>query len=143
MEPSLQEICYKNIANTMLTAPPMLQEIVAGETKKRMEERLQKDVKESVEEETYKQVIDYMPDIVPEIMQDMIRVMTVTNGAHKDYYFEYPKTPRYIVTSAIRIAEEAVRVLDERYVYPAFNQANMLDTNDEDEEDSDEDSDFY
>lgn len=107
---SLEEICYQNITNTMLSAPPLIQEIVAGETKKRMIEKVRKEVEEKITREMEK----YLPSLVPMIMDDIVRA-TIQNSLRMDYYTVYSHIPIHIVKIAINVAEESVRTLEEHF----------------------------
>ena len=70
---SLEELCYEQIANSINSAPPLIQEMVMNETSKRIRDKMIPDVKKEIREE----ICDYLPDILPEIMQDIVYSMTV------------------------------------------------------------------
>jgi hypothetical protein len=103
----------------MMKAPPLLQDIIARETRKRMEKRVRENIYR--EESTN---LDILAHLVPDIMHDLIRI-TVTPGAlRSDYLGASPHLRPEIVTTAVLIAEEAVRRMESRYVHAAFRIAN-------------------
>lgn len=116
MTSTLQELCYQRLASTMMNAPPGLQEIIIGETKKRMEAR----VREELLAKDWAQNSYTFADIVPDIMESLIQLI-VTPGAMRPNYVEmFPSLSPCIVHYAVRTAEEAVSRMEERYVHRAF-----------------------
>ena len=116
MTSTLQELCYQRLASTMMNAPPGLQEIIIGETKKRMEARVREELlTKELGHNSYT-----FADIVPPIMESLIQLI-VTPGAIRPNYVEmFPGLSPCIVQCAVRTAEEAVRRMEERYVHKAF-----------------------
>lgn len=47
---SLQELCQKNITNSLYNMPPMMQEIIIGETKEQMRKQILEELKEEIEQ---------------------------------------------------------------------------------------------
>jgi hypothetical protein len=120
MVSTLQQLCYERLATTMMKAPPLLQDIIARETRESMEKR----VREYIWRDECVNCHHIFSHLVPDIMEDLIRI-TVTPGALRpDYLVEYPHLLPEIVTSAVFIAEEAVRRMESRYVHAAFRIAN-------------------
>ena len=116
MTSTLQELCYQRLASTMMNAPPGLQEIIIGETKKRMEVR----VREELLTKDWARDNYTFADIVPDIMESLIQLI-VTPGAMRPNYVEmFPSISPCIVQCAVRTAEEAVSRMEERYVHRAF-----------------------
>lgn len=122
------------MAKQMANAPPGLQEIVMGETKKRIEER----ITQQVVGQHIEQMENSMQHIIPDIMEDLIRVTVVPGALRADYSSIYPFTNPRLLQCAVRTAEEAVRRMEERYIHAAFhNQSHQYNDYEEDEEDQD------
>ena len=137
MVSTLQELCYNHLAKQMANAPPGIQEMVMGETKKRMEER----ITQQVVGQHIQQMENILQDIIPDIMEDLIRVTVVPGALRADYTSIYPFTNPSLVQCAVRTAEEAVRRMEERYVHAAFhNQHHQYDDEYDEEDEEDQDS---
>lgn len=129
MVSTLQELCYRRLAKQMVNAPPGLQEIIMGETKKRMEERITKEITAKKQENLAD--IRYM---IPDIMEDLIRVIVTPGALRNDYFSTYAFASPNVVQCAVQAAEEAVRRMEERYVHPAFPNHNAYEDYEEDSE---------
>ena len=116
MVSTLQELCYKSLTTTMMNAPPGLQEIIIGETKKRMEAR----VREELLTREWGDISYTFADIVPLIMESLIQLIVTPGALRPDYIVMFPHIRPCIVQGAVRTAEEAVRRMEERYVHKAF-----------------------
>lgn len=137
MVSTLQELCYNHLAKQMTNAPPGIQEMVMGETKKRMEER----ITQQVVGQHIEQMENILQYIIPDIMEDLIRVTVVPGAIKADYTSKYPFTNPSLVQCAVRTAEEAVRRMEERYVHAAFNiQYHQYDDEYDEEDEEDQDS---
>jgi hypothetical protein len=110
---TLQELCYQNIATSTMNAPPLIQEMIVGETTTIIEERvrgqLSREVtKEITEEVTVKVNVDVhqiYSDIVPEIVKDIVRA-TVNGGASRKNFVDiYSNIDPQIMRMAIEAAE--------------------------------------
>ena len=113
-----------------MDAPPMLQEMIAGETKENMEER----IREDLWNEEWRNISYIFPHIVPDIMDDLVRVI-VTSGATRSNYLDlFPHIHPNIIRCAVSTAEEAIRRMEDRYIHAYFNN----DSNDDYSESEDE-----
>jgi polyribonucleotide nucleotidyltransferase len=120
---TLKQICHENIAQTMLSAPPDLQEMIIGETKDRIIEKVKEEVRneirlemklelqlqfeqmkehirKEIENNLRNEIMNFLPDLVSEIIKDTNLVDQVHN--------DYPDIPEYITTIAIDIATNIV-----------------------------------
>lgn len=135
---SLQELCLKNIAESVAQMPPVMQDMVIQDStehiKKEAKIEARKEVTLEVREVALslakKEICDILPYIVPEIMQDIINSITRRN-IRQNYYEKYPHIDMKIVTTAIQTAEYAVNAMEERYVHSAFNEIQSSDSDDE------------
>lgn len=120
---SLQNLCYASIADSIQKAPPQLQELLIGETTKRIRKNIRKEVKNEIEQKIKQDLLDKMFNlvyIVPEIMEDINESMTTHNRPRRDFYKEYPTMDKNILDCAIRIAEQSVYFLENNYTQRAF-----------------------
>ena len=120
MVSTLQEMCYKKMHKTLETAPPVLQKIFMGETKKRMEERLRTEIDRITLIEVTKAF-----NLVPDMIENMI-VTTVSARIRPNYMECYPDIKPAIIQAAVCAAEEAVRRMEERQIHMAFALQNRL-----------------
>lgn len=125
---SLKEICQENITNSIYNMPPVLQEMIIGDTKKQMESRIREELKRELtndiikeQEKIRKEILNTISYIVPDIMNDIIYSMTHHNVARNNYYILFDKIERSTVDAAVLIAENAVSEMEERYVNNSFN----------------------
>jgi len=107
--------------------PPMLQEIVIGETKEQMREQIRKEMRNEIkaEEKARKDMLDMVSYLVPDIMKDIIFSMTHHNESRKNFYELWSNVPTATVEAAIRIAETNVNEMDDRYLHRSFSSRNM------------------
>ena len=121
---SLQELCYYQLADSIHNAPPLLQEMIIGETSERIRENMKDDVKKElitdVRKEAYLSFCEYLPDIIPEIMQDIVSCMEEADHIPRDFRTELAHFPEEIVECAIQTAIAAVHTLEARYLYRTF-----------------------
>jgi hypothetical protein len=121
---SLQELCYAQIAATVETAPPLLQEIVMGETRERIKKNMKSEVKNEVLHEVKKraqgEICKDLSSLVPDIMEDIIESMTQPGHMRRNYREELDHLPREVVECAIRIAEDSVSLLEDHYIRREF-----------------------
>jgi hypothetical protein len=118
---SLQDLCYKNIAQSVLNMPPQLQESIIGKTKEHVKKTMKKEATKQALFKVKQEMCDILPYIVPEIIQDIIHAMTTNGAVRQNYYFLYKNLRKEIIDTAIKIAEYSVTYLEERYVHPAFD----------------------
>lgn len=125
---SLKEICQENITNSIYNMPPVLQEMIIGDTKKQMESRIREELKREItdniikeQENIRKEMLTTIGYIVPDIMNDIIYSMTHHNVPRNNYYNLFDKIERSTVDAAVLIAENAVLEMEERYVNNSFN----------------------
>lgn len=133
---SLQELCLKNIAESVAQMPPVMQDMVIQDSTEHIKKEAKKEVTLEVREVALslakKEICDILPYIVPEIMQDIINSITRRN-IRQNYYEKYPYIDMKIMTTAIQTAEYAVNAMEERYVHSAFNES-LTQSSDSDEE---------
>jgi hypothetical protein len=136
---SLSELCYQNLAKTMINAPPVLQEIIVGETSERItskiKEKLQKKIRKDIRKEMRKEMnssLLFFPHLVSEIVQDIILSMTQNNKLRTNFMEVYNSMPPEIVECAILTAEFTVREMEDRYIHSAFSVNNRDETSDDD-----------
>lgn len=136
---SLQALCNQNIATSIMSMPPQLQEFVVGESKDQIKNMIKDEAKTEARNEALKQVrkemCDILPYMIPDIMQNIIHTMTNSGIYHQDYYKMYPNVPKEIVDLAVKSAEFTVNIMEERYVYRAFTPDTNYYNGYEDEED--------
>lgn len=118
MVSTLQELCYDRIALTIEHAPPLIQEQVLGETMKRLEAKILSRAREDVS----KSFNDILPYIVPDIMEDIIYTSTHPGSVRRNYRHEFNNVWAPVMNCAVRVAEEAVRKMEERYIHAAFSR---------------------
>jgi hypothetical protein len=116
MVSTLQELCYQRLASTMLEAPPGLQEIIAGETRVHMENK----IREEVRHKQWSDLGHIFSQAIPDIMEDLIQTIVTPGILRSDYLNMLPHLHPRVVRCAVQIAKEAVRRMEERYVYAAF-----------------------
>ncbi len=145
MVPTLQNLCYEKIADTMNDAPPLLQEMIIGETREKMKETLLSEIKTEMRRELLKELhlntMDTVPLLVPEIMNDIIKSMTTNNQMRNDFHNLYPHICPFMVECAVLTAEHAVRNLDDSYIHNSFRRVNTQQDDDYSLEDYDDVSD--
>ena len=143
---TLQELCYNSIAKTVAQAPPMIQEMIMGETSKRIRLKIRQELREEIRNEIIQGELDTMmhimvyniPILIPQIVEDIIQSMTHQNRLRTNFYEVYPHINPIILQAAIDTAENTVRTMEERYINNAFMVNNEYYNNNTD---SDMDSD--
>jgi hypothetical protein len=130
MVSTLQELCYQKLASTMNGAPPILQEMIMGETKEYFKKEIRSEVKAEVREEqkelAYNDIMETVPLLVPEIMSDILASMTQNGRMRQDFRIIYAHLSPQAVSCAIETAEHAVRNLDDRYIHNSFGNVSQV-----------------
>lgn len=130
MVSTLQELCYQKLASTMNGAPPLLQEMIMGETKEYFKNQIRSEVKTEIQEEqkeiSYNDIMETVPLLVPEIMTDILASMTQNGRMRQDFRMIYAHLSPQSVACAIETAENAVRNLDERYIHNSFGNISQI-----------------
>ena len=130
MVSTLQELCYQKLASTMNGAPPLLQEMIMGETQEYFKNQIRSEVKKEIQEEqkeiAYNDIMETVPVLVPEIMADILASMTQNGRMRQDFRMIYAHLSPQAVTCAIETAEHAVRNLDERYIHNSFGNISRV-----------------
>jgi len=141
---TLQERCYDSIASSMQDAPPMLQEMVMGETTKRIKEEMIQETYDIAREKAIHDVCDELHPLISEIMQNIIMTMTEDGRNRKSFRGEYHKSSHPdILDCAIKISEDVIESLESHYIYRAFGlngRAGLGNYDSDREYDSDENS---
>ncbi len=155
---NLQDLCYDKLAETTMTAPPLIQKIIMGETRERVKQNMKDEVKKEVMSEAKKEaqvnILKDLPYLIPEIMQDIIMVMTEDGRIHRNFREELSHLPKEMVECAIQTAEAAVQTMETHYVHRAFNFTNtarnvhiadhgVWDQEIDDERDSDSEDEYF
>ena len=149
MTTTLQEICYNNIANTVAQAPPMIQEMVMGETSERIRRDVRQELREEIRSEILQEQLDVqmhnlvstIPIMIPEIVDDIIQAMTHQNRLRTNFIQVYAHINPILVQVAIDTAEQTVRSMEDRYINNAFMANNEYHQTHDSDYDSDYDSD--
>jgi len=120
---SLKELCQENIATSICNIPPMLQEMVIGETKEKMREQIRKELIDEIraEENARKDMLDMLQYLVPDIMKDIIFSITHNNESREDFYKLWPNVSRDTIKAAIMIAESSINEMEDRYTHREFS----------------------
>lgn len=126
---TLKEVCYEQFSKSVEDAPPLIQEMIIGETRSRIKDKIHQELKQKVTDETKKEVknnfCDVLPYLIPEIMQDIISSMSNAGRAYRNNFYEkYKHLDVEIIDCAIKSAENAVNKMEEHYIHRAFNIAN-------------------
>ena len=61
---SLQDLCYDSIVSSIQTAPPLLQEIIMGETTERMKNKMIVEAYESAREKAIHDECEELPSLI-------------------------------------------------------------------------------
>lgn len=130
---TLKEICYENIARDVVSAPPLIQEIIMGETYTRVKSNMKDDVVKEVKKDVKTDMCKTLPFLVPDIMKDIIASMTIDGYTRRDFRDEYKHLCPEIVQCAIITAESAVNIMESHYVHRAFEMVNYSSGSDEDD----------
>jgi len=110
---SLQELCYEAIAESIYSAPAMIQEMVMGETKKLVEKRVReetaKDVEKKVRASVFNDVVDIFSIVIPEIVTDIVASTVNANHTRKSYTSIYKHFGEDNLEMIIGAAEKIAR----------------------------------
>ena len=135
---SLQNLCYHHLVESLQNAPPLLQEIIIGETYERIKDNIKKELLTDLKKESNLIFCKYLPVIIPEIMQDIVSHMEETDYIPRDFCKEFSRVPKEIVECAIQITIELFQKLEALYIYRTFNISVpitpiIVDSDDDDE----------
>jgi hypothetical protein len=123
---SLQKLCYEQLAVSVQTAPPLIQEMIMGETRDRVKKNMKAEVKAEVmpvaKQEAKVDICKTLPYLVPEIMEDIIAAMTENGRMRRNFREDLSHLSPEIVECAILTAELAVRTMETHYVHRAFSR---------------------
>jgi len=123
-----------------MSAPPVIQEIVMGETSERIKEKLKDEAVEEVKKDNRDNMYKYLPHLVPEIMDDIISSLTIAGRVRQNFREVYSKLDPEMIECAINIAETTVQSMEQFYVHRLMNnQQNYDDYTDSDFEQPDSD----
>lgn len=127
---SLQDLCHLSIANSMMSAPPGIQELVMGETSERMKKKLKDEAVEEVKKDNRDNMYQILPLIVPEIMDDIISSLTTVGRVRRNFREVYSNLDPEMIDCAINIAETSVQSMEQYYVHRAmYNNQPYYDNN--------------
>jgi hypothetical protein len=106
---TLQEICYDSLAESLYNAPPQIQEMVMGETKKRIEKRVReevaKDVEKKITPKVFRSVVDMCTLIIPEFVTDIVACTVIDNRTRKPYFDIYKKIDENHIDMLLQASE--------------------------------------
>ena len=118
---SLQDLCYDSITSSMQTAPPLIQEMIMGETSKRMKDQMIAEAYDIARERAIHDICDELHPLITEIMQDIIMTMTENGRNRKSFRDEYHKLSHPdILECAIKVSEDVIQTMESHYIYRAF-----------------------
>ena len=118
---SLQDLCYDSLTSSMQTAPPLLQEIIMGETSERMKKQLIGEAYDIAREKAIRDICDELEPLVTDIMENMIMSMAENGRNTKSFRDEYHKLLHPdILECAIKISENIVQNLESKFLYRAL-----------------------
>lgn len=145
---SLKELCQENIATSICNVPPMLQEMVIGETKEKMREQIRKELMDEIraEENARKDMLDMIQYLVPAIMKDIVFSITHNNESREDFYKLWPNVSRDTIKAAIMIAESSINEMEDRYIHREFSLSEStiyMETDSSFDEDEEQEWDDY
>jgi hypothetical protein len=101
---TLEDICYKNLTNMLMSMPPYMQEMIFNRTIK------------AIEDHAIKTAFDTMPDIISRAMDDMATGNIV---AEEKYIELYPNVNKNIIKNAINVAADSANCI-------AYNNSSKL-----------------
>ena len=118
----------------MNNAPPLLQEMIMGETKEYFKNQIRSEVRSEVRSEiqeeqkeiAYNDIMENVPVLVPEIMADILASMTQNGRMRQDFRMIYSHLSPQAVACAIETAEYAVRNIDESYIHNSFRNVSQI-----------------
>lgn len=110
MQNTLTNLCIQNIADQIYRSPPMIQEMIIGESTDIIQEKVKSEVNEELINE-----IKVLKTIVPSIAKYIIINRVSFFNEDIDYYKMHKDIPRYIVKLAIDIAENTISQLNNSF----------------------------
>lgn len=137
---SLEQLCVANIANTIQNAPPVMQEMIIGETTSHM----RRGVRDSVKSEVMRSVTMLFPVLIPEILNDIVKSMISANTPRTNFHNEYPDLEPYIIDICTEIAENISREMEDtftQHAYRMYSRMQRLHNHNEEEDDEEASSD--
>ena len=118
---SLQDLCHLSIANSIMSAPPVIQEILMGETSERIKEKLKDEAVEEVKKDIRDNMYKILHHLVPEIMNDIISSLTTAGRVRRNFREVYANLDPEMIECAINIAETTVQTMEQYYVHRVMN----------------------
>lgn len=121
---SLQEICYDSLATSMENAPPLLQEMIMGETSanlaKRLKKELKRDLTNSIREKLYDEVLkkvtedlcSELPSIITSMLHENLHNTTSYNSS---YTTSYNSLDPLVLECATQVATDVSEVMENHY----------------------------
>lgn len=110
---NLQELCYDKLVQSIISAPPLIQDIIIGKTYRKIRDNMKNDAKITI--------YNTLPYMLTEIMQDIIDTMTEGGGrVRRNFREEYKHLEYNLVECAIKTAEDSVGIMEDRYARKNF-----------------------
>ena len=110
MQSSLTDICMNNLAEQIYNSPPMIQEMIIGQSTDIIEQNVKKEVENKLIND-----LKLLKKIVPSISKYIIINRASFFNSDTDYYKIYDDVPRHIVKLAIDIAENTISELNNSF----------------------------
>lgn len=136
---SLTDLCIHNLAEQIYHSPPMIQEMIIGQSSDIIEKKVKKQVKKEVEKDLINE-LKVLKKIVPEISKHIIiKRSSFFISDTTDYYKIYDNIPRHIVKLAIDIAENTISELNDSFnilTFVSSRRYNFFTTEEESERES-------
>lgn len=150
---SLQEICYDSLATSMENAPPLLQEMIMGETSanlaKRLKKELKRDLTNSIREKLYDEVLkkvtedlcSELPLIIISMLQENLQSTTSYTPLYTTSYstsLDSLALDPLVFDCAMQVATNVSEVMESHYSQRADNSTSYSRHNIYDDYDSDD-----
>jgi hypothetical protein len=136
---TLQEICYDSLATSMENAPPLLQEMIMGETSdklaKRLKKQLKRDLTNSIREKLYDEVLKKVTQDLCAELPSIITTMLQENLHNtSSYSSSYNSLDPLVLECATQVAADVSEVMESHYQRDdVLNRYNLQDEYDSDD----------
>ena len=135
---SLQDKCYSTLAKNMQQFPPVLQEMIMGETLEHVKEDMKKEVQQLVKKELKEALIFLIPKMISDIVINKSNPYRIPCNFYQLYYKMFDKS---LIQFAYTIVENSIQKIDHYHMnlLTDYDNTQYNNTN-EDNWDSDESS---
>jgi hypothetical protein len=130
---SLKNLSIMSIADHIMQSPPIIQEMVIGETVKNIKDKVTKEVNKEIETR--------IPFLVKIILDDIKQSITFTNRPRTNFYAVFNHIDKSIIKAAIDTADI---LFENRNIIPVnYSQSDEDDDEHDDEHDEDDEDDEH